>query len=685
MVRMWFLALLGVAGMLGAEPLSNGSFERMGQGAPVGWEKYDDIGAGTLAQDTSTYHAGSASMRVSQVLGIYGIGSEKLPFYPWQKSLTVKVWVKGNVAGKFAIWVIWYKKDNVVKSARTSVASGTYDWLQATLTDSQPPAGAGRYQVFLVSETSLGSVWMDDASVTIGMNPKTDILVNQIGYRKGWPKRFVVQSSAPLSAGAFQILAADGSVAYSGRTIAFATPQGWPFYYLRGDFTSLDTDGTYRVRVPSSGLTSYSFRIADRPYEQAEDLARQFFYYQRCGAKIPGWHTYCHYDDGSLGGAHYPTIGGWHEAGDYVKTTVGQPLGLFALSRLASKRSGSGTYGKITDECKWGATFMTQFVNPSTRRILAGVFPRKFFWGPPEDETDGLPDGKDDREIRDGPIGNTDNQLAAAGFGILSQVLARQDYLAEAEDLWNRIAGQIPEDPPSLGRMIILDTVLFERTGDKRYSEQAHRDIDALIALQQSDGGFQRYNFTDRGMPVAGLALWAETFPQDSYKPRIKAALKKFLKNVNSMNRNPFGIQQYDSSDFFFPYDTIDAFHVGENSDYISVAWAAAAAGKVVGLSPSTKRIIQNHIDWIMGKNPFGVCMVEGSGSYNAPMYHHRFDTLPGHSDGAVPGAIPNGLTRESIDSAAPRFDVLGNSFETNEPWVPHNSYFLLLMAELFS
>ena len=679
------LTVLALAQWVWADPISNGSFERMKDDTPVGWKGYDQLGLGHLEQDLTIYRSGSASLRLSQILGIYGIGSEKLPFYPWEKSITVSSWVKASQAGRFHLWLIWFNHENVVKIKRILVDGGTYDWKQIVLTDTQPPQGAGRYQVICAGESGAGSVWVDDVAVNIASHPRTDILVNQIGYRIGWPKTFLVQSTQPLSTGTFEILSSTGNIVRTGSTVPASTPRGWSYYYLRGDFSSVDTEGTYRVRLQPSGLISYSFRISANPYAKAEDLARQFFYYQRCGAKITGWHSYCHLDDGNLDGTHIPIIGGWHDAGDYIKTAYGEPLSFFALSRLASQRVGMSTYQKLLDESKWGAVFLTQLIDPSTGRLLFGIYNRQYFWGRPEDETDGIPGNGDDREILTAPIWSTDNQLAAAGFAILSPLAARTDYLDRARSLWQRVcSAEPPVDAQNLGRLVILDTLLYAQTGEVKYRDQAQTHVNELIALQNSDGSFPRYNLTDRGVGAAGLAYWAASNPTDSSTPMIRKSLRRYLRSVTSLNRNAFGVQPYDSSTFFFPYDGIDAWKVGENSDYLSVAWAAALAGKSIKLTAAYKSIIQNHLDWIMGKNPFGVCMIQGMGSYNPQFYHHRYDKLPGHSNGAVPGAIPNGLTRESIDSPEPRFDILGNSYETNEPWLPHNCFFLLTMSELF-
>ena len=48
--------------------------------------------------------------------------------------------------------------------------------------------------------------------------------------------------------------------------------------------------------------------------------AVDFFFVQRCGFDVPGWHKACHLDDAKLpDGTHLDVTGGWHSAGDYNK------------------------------------------------------------------------------------------------------------------------------------------------------------------------------------------------------------------------------------------------------------------------------------------------------------------------------------------------------------------------------
>ena len=80
--------------------------------------------------------------------------------------------------------------------------------------------------------------------------------------------------------------------------------------------------------------------------------------------------------------------------------------------------------------------------------------------------------------------------------------------------------------------------------------------------------------------------------------------------------------------------------------------------------------------------------MFEGKGERNPPRYHHRYNMIPGHERGAVPGCIPNGFVRDMGLADRPGFDLSrgGNrspSFRTSEPWLVHNLFYLLAVGAL--
>jgi hypothetical protein len=116
---------------------------------------------------------------------------------------------------------------------------------------------------------------------------------------------------------------------------------------------------------------------------------------------------------------------------------------------------------------------------------------------------------------------------------------------------------------------------------------------------------------------------------------------------------------------------------------YLSQAWAGSL---ISGVIPEEKArllpLVSGCLGWVLGVNPFGICMMAGAGSVPLPLYHHRYDSIRNGKAGRVPGAICNGITRLGIDLDLPYLDLEGNSWRTNEPWLPHNAYFLLALSE---
>jgi len=57
-------------------------------------------------------------------------------------------------------------------------------------------------------------------------------------------------------------------------------------------------------------------------------------------------------------------------------------------------------------------------------------------------------------------------------------------------------------------------------------------------------------------------------------------------------------------------------------------------------------RLAENQVHWFLGRNLFGVPLMEGVGAQFAPYYHHRYNSIPGNPRSAVPDALLNGIIR---------------------------------------
>jgi hypothetical protein len=126
---------------------------------------------------------------------------------------------------------------------------------------------------------------------------------------------------------------------------------------------------------------------------------------------------------------------------------------------------------------------------------------------------------------------------------------------------------------------------------------------------------------------------------------------------------------------------------MGNSFQVRSRAWAAALIYRVTR-EPAALTFATDQMDWLLGKNPYNLCLFEGKGSLNPPRYHHRYNSIPGHERGAVPGTVPNGFVREMGMADRPGLDLSrgGNrapSFRTSKPWLVHNLFYLLPISGL--
>jgi hypothetical protein len=184
-------------------------------------------------------------------------------------------------------------------------------------------------------------------------------------------------------------------------------------------------------------------------------------------------------------------------------------------------------------------------------------------------------------------------------------------------------------------------------------------------------------------LSAGALASFALAYPGSQFTPRIKRALTDYMTFCTGTASNPFGLctRSAEEADGFFPSD------LGHNFQLLMRAWAAALAYRVTR-DPRAQAFATDQLDWVLGKNPAGLCMFEGRGTLNPPRYHHRYNVISGRERGAVPGTIPNGFVREMGLADRPGFDLSraggrAPSYRTSEPWLVHNLWYLLAMSAL--
>jgi hypothetical protein len=138
---------------------------------------------------------------------------------------------------------------------------------------------------------------------------------------------------------------------------------------------------------------------------------------------------------------------------------------------------------------------------------------------------------------------------------------------------------------------------------------------------------------------------------------------------------------------FFFPHDTEAApWWQGEDARLASLAAAARMAMPVFSHEPQLESKLSsyawNQLHWILGRNPFDVSLLIGSGHGDAAYMFFR-----SYKYTNAPGAIVNGITAsaDSEDGIAfnQGFAVTGKDedWRWTEGWLPHAAWYLYAIS----
>ncbi|MHC4353740.1 MAG: glycoside hydrolase family 9 protein, partial [Planctomycetota bacterium] len=359
--------------------------------------------------------------------------------------------------------------------------------------------------------------------------------------------------------------------------------------------------------------------------------------------------------------------GGWHDAGDYNKYNGYTPESVYALAFAYDRRKeffdqfdrNRNGRADILDEALWGAEFLDKCIDPNTLEMVGTISSGYGYWGKPEKETDNLPKTGDERRV------SNDKSNASActpGLALLGKHVP--EYLSMAERLYAKHGGNM---------QAVL--ALHSATQKQFYRDAARKRAESLLPKEKNSAAAFRE-----------LAEYTLAFPKDSLGPAIRSVGKARLKELKVVCDNPFQITRRRDSNgnfiFFMHYRDVNNWYVGESRELLDTAYEGILLDKL-GFEEG-RRIAENQVHWILGRNPYGVSTMEGVGSVFVPLYHHRYNALPGNPRGAVPGAILNGITRAWPDHDRPWLDMHPEpnpDYQPNEPWLPHNNRWLFLIA----
>ena len=200
-----------------------------------------------------------------------------------------------------------------------------------------------------------------------------------------------------------------------------------------------------------------------------------------------------------------------------------------------------------------------------------------------------------------------------------------------------------------------------------RVSSGRRRETDGHVWLAADDGERSWFHASDEGLPGLALLLLAE------YESRPRRAQRASSLPNSSASRlaldasrsNPFGYPRHwiklagSSPARSGSFRTTTSRATGgrartpESASLATLLLAAAEAMPDRDWAPTARDAADSHVSWILGRNPFDVCMLQGYGRNNPP-YHPGFHNAP--------GGVCNGITSGFDDEVRHRLppDAVG-------------------------
>lgn len=364
---------------------------------------------------------------------------------------------------------------------------------------------------------------------------------------------------------------------------------------------------------------------------------------------------------------------------------------------------------RLRDEALWGADFLVRFRAPEGY-FYTGIF-------------DALTKELDERVVT-APLQDCvrtpryqaayrhGGGLAIAALARASQVdddgdHTRAEYLAAAVEGFRHLEAHNTEYLFD-GRETVLDDYCallaaseLVAAGVAEALPAAHRRAGSLVGryvrpaaapgwFRADDEGRPFFHAAEAGLPVLALLRYAEVVPDGPGSRAAAALAQEAMLDVVARTDavpNPFGYPRQrvvpaggePRDAFFFPHENETGYWwQGENATICSLAAAANACVRA-GAGPQEaarlRRFAADQLAWVLGRNPFDVCLLQGRGRGNVD-YESDFPNLPG---GIVNG-ITSGWTDEEDIAFAPT-DAPLESWRWVEQWIPHAGWFLLAVA----
>ncbi|NOU79389.1 DNRLRE domain-containing protein [Paenibacillus sp. LMG 31459] len=481
------------------------------------------------------------------------------------------------------------------------------------------------------------------------------IRVNQVGYSPAAGKIAIVLSSTGLSGVRYDVFNSNNTSVLNG-TITTASKGSWGdaggancAYSYAIDFSALTTAGSgYYIKI--NAYTSPVFAISNSVYSSLADLSMQFFKVQRCGNTSPQDHGVCHMTgtnssidgkpDGASGTKDF--TGGWHDASDYIKflSTIGHVTDVMLTTYIHHPEAfpaPGGAAGALT-EAKVGLDFILKLWDNTNQILYMEV-------------ADGLDHDveNDDLDSRSKTWPQNDNTIygaarpvhpcpAGTGANLAGKAAAA---LALGAKIWGDSAGPVYNTALAAGYLTAAQQIYTwgkTRTGiagdaDEFYVDTDYKDDMAWAAAELyratgtaaylteaksfCDSAGEWYNKSNTSLNWSRAYHWAN-YEVASLDPAYKNTAAGRMNNHLNLKKN-YADGQFWNTSSEPKWGTYEAM---SNNAVEALMYQELTGNTTYAV------LAQQQIDFMLGRNPWGVSKLNGAGTTWFKNPRHRVTTL---------------------------------------------------------
>lgn len=495
------------------------------------------------------------------------------------------------------------------------------------------------------------------------------------------------------------------------------------------DFSAFRGEGMYSICYGDA--RTEPFPISADVWLNPMFAALNFYYCQRCGYEVPGIHSVCHQDcRGFYEDEERVMNGGWHDAGDLSQgfwRTADGCLALMkcvqALGTLPVKQA--TLRNRLAEEAAWGVDWLLK------TRFHDG---RHISWITQRIYSDNQQGTADDVVVPATHVA-WETLQGIAVFLMAADVLpewvssmdGRQKKLEQAavtdwEQVWPTLRSSESVSLLEAAWGAIASSQLYRHFGKEEYKEAAMMFGSCLLTCQEQQPiegtDITGFFYTDtrrqtlqhyfheafEEVPVMAFATLCHTFPgageKEQWLNAVSLYSNHFLKPgcelsapyhlvPNGVYRRAdmgqpsateapnYSLLQYEAgtqlNDEYamrtFPIWQNYSFH-GSTNCQLSASWALAEASALLNDSEGMA-LVQQQLEWVMGRNPFGQSLMYGVGYNYCPQFVYCTQNIV--------GALPVGI--DSYQHDEPFWH--SSAYATfKEIWIEPVSRFLATLAE---